>query len=214
MPTVTDRSGVAYEPWATLLAPGEVQVQRQVARGERAAGTLLCYQNAIVSGLLQTRAYARAIMAEAHTFHDLPESEIDAATDARIARQAILTEEPSRVFWFVLAESALWPQMADTQAMDAQLTHLAAVASAGIQGVDARLGIVPRSAPWRHAQHGFNIHEGDGYSQASEETIAGTLTVTDHALVAVYRKVFQTVSQMAVYGDDAAQVIENVRGEL
>lgn len=210
MSMVTNVSGVSFQPWSSVLAPGEVPVQQEVSRTEHVVTRLFCYQNALVSGLLQTRPYARAVMVEVHSFHGLPIDEVEEATEARIARQSILSE-PGRMFRMLLTEAALWTRFGNTEVMAGQLTHLAEVARNGIGDADLRLGIVPRGVPLRHAKHGFNIYEGDEIAEAAEETIAGDLTITDANLVTDYRRVFDAVTELAVYGDDAARIIDAAR---
>jgi Domain of unknown function (DUF5753) len=197
-----------YEPWSTLLAVGEPQVQRGVGEEERAAHTLLNFQGGIVSGLLQTPEYARIVMADVHDFHGLPEADIDAAAAERIARQSILTE-PGRVFRIVLTEGTLWSPMG--RACFGQLTHLADVARNGIADADLRFGVIPCTARLSHAIRGFNVHEGEGFAWASEETVAGSLKITAPELVAEDRRVFTIATELAVYGEQAAAIIEAVR---
>lgn len=211
--------GVTFTPWRDLLAPGEVEVQRTIGHAEHTATVLLGYQNAMVPGLLQTWDYARAVMTDVHAHHDLPMQAVKAATQARVDRQRILSE-PGRTLHFVLTIGALWTSFGGPRVMDGQLLHLAKIARDGVPGGNVRLGVVPKAAPLRHALRPFTLflhdhgdRQDDVRGEANEETVAGELTVTDPALLTEYRRVFDRAADLAVYGIDASELINEVRVE-
>ena len=87
---------------------------------EQAAAVIRCYELQFVPGLLQTRAYARAVTALGHTD---PE-EVERRTDLRIRRQQILTSTGGPTLWAVVDEAALRRSLTGTEPMRAQLDHL------------------------------------------------------------------------------------------
>jgi transcriptional regulator with XRE-family HTH domain len=93
-----------------------------VEREENAATLRMC-EHSLVPGLLQTEAYARAVIS---TRPGVTEADIEADVAERIARQWILTREdpsPPRVL-ALLDEGVLHRPIASAQAMHDQLIHL------------------------------------------------------------------------------------------
>ena len=92
---------------------------------EQSATTVRCYEVQYVPGLLQTREYARAVIALEHddTHHR--------RLDLRLARQQILRRPvaPARL-WAVIDEAALRRPIGGTETMRGQVEHLIDVAEA------------------------------------------------------------------------------------
>ncbi|AVT30734.1 MULTISPECIES: DUF5753 domain-containing protein [unclassified Plantactinospora] len=72
---------------------------------ERVAKQLRCFEPNLIPGLLQTPAYARAILRGADDTRT--EEEVETLVNARISRQAILTQEHPPQFVAVIEETAL-----------------------------------------------------------------------------------------------------------
>lgn len=88
------------------------------AEMEARAGFISTFQCQLVYGLLQTEAYARAVLGV-----DNPDK-LDAAVAARMDRQRILTRENPPVLWVVLDEAALYREIGGREVMRNQLAHL------------------------------------------------------------------------------------------
>lgn len=96
-----------------LLSAAKVYVQREKfpARAqdfmetERHAISLWWYEVALVPGLLQTEAYARALMSA--FIPTLDEETVDERVAARMDRKGLLTQRPPVTFSFVLYEAAM-----------------------------------------------------------------------------------------------------------
>ncbi|WP_328582723.1 helix-turn-helix domain-containing protein [Streptomyces sp. NBC_00370] len=74
---------------------------------EEAAKTIRCYEPHFVPGLLQTEAYARAILTSGEVGRANP-GRIDRTVALRLERQALLTrEENPPTFWVVMDETVL-----------------------------------------------------------------------------------------------------------
>jgi hypothetical protein len=71
---------------------------------EQQAATLRIWQLGVLSGLLQTEAYARAILAVEPGVTD---EEVGARLTARLARQAVLTRDDPPAAWFLVDEATL-----------------------------------------------------------------------------------------------------------
>ncbi|MEU9085604.1 helix-turn-helix transcriptional regulator [Streptomyces sp. NPDC048357] len=88
------------------------------AEMEARATFISAYQSQVVYGLLQTEAYARAVLATG-----LPER-LDELVAARMERHRILHQEKSPMVWVVLDEGVLHRPIGGRQVMRAQLAHL------------------------------------------------------------------------------------------
>lgn len=89
---------------------------------EAAARLIHCYETAVVPGLLQTEAYAEAVM---RLFDEtLPGTAIGRMVELRMRRQKILTEPNPPRIWAVFEETALRRDLGDASAMTAQIKHL------------------------------------------------------------------------------------------
>lgn len=91
---------------------------QQVAELEARATEISTFQTHMVHGLLQTEAYARAVLGA------MDRSELDDRTAVRLARQRILEKEEPPVFWGILGEGALYQQIGGPDVMRGQLAHL------------------------------------------------------------------------------------------
>ncbi|MET9884890.1 helix-turn-helix transcriptional regulator [Streptomyces sp. NPDC006430] len=88
------------------------------AEMEARAAYISTFQCQLVYGLLQTEAYARAVLGVEN-----PDT-LDAAVAARMDRQRILARENPPVLWVVLDEAALHREIGGREVMRNQLAHL------------------------------------------------------------------------------------------
>jgi transcriptional regulator with XRE-family HTH domain len=88
------------------------------AEMEGRATFISVYQAQVVYGLLQTRAYAQALLGVRE------ESTVDAMVAARLDRQRILDRPEPPVTWVVLSEAALHQEVGGREVMRDQLAHL------------------------------------------------------------------------------------------
>jgi DNA-binding XRE family transcriptional regulator len=93
---------------------------QQVAELEVRAVEICSFQTHMVLGLLQTPAYARAVLGA------VDRSDLDDRTAVRLARQSVFEKEEPPVFWAVLSEAALHLEIGGREAMHGQLAHLLA----------------------------------------------------------------------------------------
>ncbi|MFF3679064.1 Scr1 family TA system antitoxin-like transcriptional regulator [Streptomyces sp. NPDC002120] len=88
------------------------------AEMEARASFISAYQSQLVYGLLQTEAYARAVLGV-----EKPDK-LDTAVAARMDRQRILARENPPVLWVVLDEAVLLREIGGREVMREQLAHL------------------------------------------------------------------------------------------
>ncbi|GAA2311726.1 helix-turn-helix domain-containing protein [Streptomyces kunmingensis] len=78
---------------------------QQVAELEARAVEICAFHTHLVHGLLQTRAYARAVLGA------LDQENLDDRTEVRLARQRILDKEDPPLVWLILGEGVLYQDM-------------------------------------------------------------------------------------------------------
>ncbi|MEV7790487.1 helix-turn-helix transcriptional regulator [Streptomyces sp. NPDC087512] len=93
---------------------------QQVAELQARATEIYSFETHVVHGLLQTPAYARAVLGV------LDRSNLGDRTAVRMARQAILDKEEPPVLWAVISEAALRQRIGGRRVMRDQLAHLLA----------------------------------------------------------------------------------------
>ncbi|WP_371549743.1 helix-turn-helix domain-containing protein [Streptomyces sp. NBC_00554] len=91
---------------------------QQVAELEARAIEICTFQTHMVHGLLQTGAYARAVLGA------LDSSRLDDRTAVRLARQRIFDKAEPPVLWAVISEAALYQEMGGPETMRGQLARL------------------------------------------------------------------------------------------
>ncbi|WP_413756999.1 helix-turn-helix domain-containing protein [Streptomyces sp. MMBL 11-3] len=91
---------------------------QQVAELEARATEMCTFHTHLVHGLLQTEAYARAVLGT------LDQAGLDDRTAVRLARQRIFEKTEPPVFWAILSEAALYQVTGGPETMRGQLAHL------------------------------------------------------------------------------------------
>jgi len=97
-----------------------------VAGLEEDASAIWQYSTQLVPGLLQTEAYARAVLGAIRL--DSKPGDIDRRLDLRLHRQALLTRADAPEYWVILDEAVVRRQVGGPAAMAEQLGHLFEVA--------------------------------------------------------------------------------------
>ncbi|MFF1300862.1 MULTISPECIES: helix-turn-helix domain-containing protein [unclassified Streptomyces] len=91
---------------------------QQVAELEARAIEMSTFHTHLIHGLLQTKAYARAVLGA------LDRTNLDDRTAVRLARQRIFDKAEPPVLWAVISEAALYQEMGDRDTMRGQLAQL------------------------------------------------------------------------------------------
>ncbi len=170
---------------------------------EQAATRILIYFPGMILGLVQTRAYARAIMAVPPGAVDAGATETDLAAivAARMRRQEILTQ-PGRELVLLMGEAALHTRYVPEHIHRAQLHHLAELAEA--PDVTATIGIVPFTAQLPVVTlHGWVVRD----DVVTVEHADGDLTVAVPSDVARYVAWTDQLRKLALTGPHAARHI-------
>jgi transcriptional regulator with XRE-family HTH domain len=181
------RTWIATPPWF-----------RSWVEHEQRAATLRIWQPGVLSGLLQTEDYARAILA---VDPGVTEDQVNARLVARLSRQAILTRDDPPPAWFLIDEAALRRCVGSPRVMAAQLARLTGVARLPTVTIQ----VVPNIA---HAGllGGFAVAQRAAYV---ETAVAGQV-FEDPETIADLLTRFDTLRNEAFRGSESLALIERM----
>lgn len=187
---------------ATYFAP--------VAEAETRARTIEEWANAVIPGLLQTEAYARATVHATHPL-DLPE-QVDAKVRQRMVRSRLFEAPQRPEYWVILHESLLRNGMLPAGGMAEQLDRIASLAR--------RRRIVPQVLPWSGGATllgmlPLTLMEFDDRPPVvyTEGPYHGQL-IDDPALVRQYAKAYDRLRAAALSSEASLAMIESTAEEL
>jgi transcriptional regulator with XRE-family HTH domain len=184
------RTWIATPPWF-----------RSWVQHEQKAPALRIWQPSVLSGLLQTEDYARAILA---VYPGVTDEQIGERLAARLARQAILTHEDPPAAWFLVDEAALRRCVGSADVMAAQLAHLAGLARLP----NVTIQVVPEIA---HAGvlGGFAVAERAAYI---ETAVAGQV-FEDAEIIGGLITQFDTLRNEALRRSESLVLMERMCGK-
>jgi transcriptional regulator with XRE-family HTH domain len=190
--------------WRALHTPSFRKRQDEIREIEATAAQVRVFQPSIVPGLLQTPQYCQALL---ELDRIRPVDDMKDAVSARMERQAALYDE-AKSFGFVLTEGALRWRIGSPSVHAMQLHHLAGLANLP----NVSVGIIPLLAQVGARQTNmFAIFDS---AAVVIETMTVELTLREEQLIAFYARVFGTLSEHAVYGEDARTILDRIGTEL
>ncbi|MFG2722415.1 helix-turn-helix domain-containing protein [Streptomyces sp. NPDC048416] len=189
-----------YMEWKRLQRTGLRRLQESRIPLYERTKLLRGYASHVVPGLLQTPAYASALLSVISRFHSTP-NDTPEAVAARMARARVLHAAGHR-FTLLVEESVLRFQLGNEEAMAGQLGHLLSVMS--LPAVS--LGVIPFSARERTmwTLEGFNIFDD---RRVHVELLTAQVTLTAPSEVAMYVRAFTELRELAVYGATARALV-------
>jgi transcriptional regulator with XRE-family HTH domain len=194
-----------FRDWGSLAS-----IQEGIRADEAGAMTLRNFNPWGVPGLLQTAAYAAAVlgMADPRRAGEAPQ-----AVAVRMARQAIL-HEPGRRLEFLVTEAGLRWRPVAAAGMAAQLAQVASLATSPA----VALGVLPLGSPRRtRPDAGFVLYEdraGGSSPFTAVELPHERVEASTPADVDLYRAKFALLQAEAVTGDDAVEFVREVARSL
>ncbi|MET8449330.1 helix-turn-helix transcriptional regulator [Streptomyces sp. NPDC005209] len=189
-----------YRQWRDQVRAGLRHIQQSRVQASRATELFRIYSSSLVPGLLQTEGYAQAVLGIAASVHDLAVDDSAEAARARIERSRIIHEQGHR-FVVVIEEPVLYCQVADTDAMAAQLGYL--LTAGALPAVS--LGIIPMAARRSHwPEETFHVYDD---RRVSVELVSAEVNVTQPGEIVQYLQTFERLRGMAVYGADARALV-------
>jgi transcriptional regulator with XRE-family HTH domain len=190
--------------WRAIQTPSFRRRQDEIRAIEAQATQVRVFQPSIIPGLLQTPQYCQALL---ELDRIRPIEDMKEAVSSRMERQAALYDE-AKSFAFVLTEGALRWRIGSASVHAIQLHHLAGLAHLP----NVSVGIVPLLAEVGARQTNmFAIFDS---SAVVIETLTAELTLREEQLIAFYARVFDTLSEHAVYGEDARTILDGIVTEL
>ena len=190
-----------HRPVVMARSKGRPDVfQARLARIEAASAHVRSFAPTAVTGLLQTENYIRSLIAE----RGLPADRVDAFVRARLHRQAGLASG-DRQYTIITTCAALGWRLGSRADMADQADHIAdAIGSYPT----VHVGVIPWGAPAdRLVLHGWDIYDERAVCYGTADA---TAILTEPRDVARYLELHTSVEKMAVWEDDARNVLSKV----
>ncbi|HBF80115.1 MAG TPA: transcriptional regulator [Streptomyces sp.] len=188
-----------YVHWQKLHRHGMRRAQEEVVPLYEQTRHFRVYCSNVVPGMLQTEAYATALLSTIAAFQGTPD-DAETAAASRIERSRVLHEGDHR-FALLVEETVLRYRIGDEATMAGQLGYLLAVMALP----NVSLGVIPFSAQRRvWPLEAFYMFDS---RQASVELLTAAVNVTAPSEVATYAKAFSELSKIAVHGAAARALI-------
>jgi transcriptional regulator with XRE-family HTH domain len=201
-----DAAYTEVHPWSAAMQD-QIHLQDDIQELENRTGVKRVYEPSLVPGLLQTAEYVRRVFTMFEPAY--AESDVPAVVAGRLDRQVALFD-PARRFEFLITEAALRWRIGPSGLLRSQLDRIASVST--LENVS--IGLIPQAAlALTHVPHGFVIFEPAGDEDDAlvmVETVHANLTVSGASQVALYRRQWSLLGQMAVYGAAARDLLARV----
>jgi hypothetical protein len=188
-----------YAEWRRILRSGTKRRQDASAKLFERARLFRIWEPAVIPGLLQTMAYATAVLSTVIDFQQIPD-DAEQGAQARLENQRVLSDDDRR-FHVVMGEQTLHTKVGDDDVMIEQLRQLLDL----LKFPHLRLGILPLDAPYRVPLHnGFWILD-DALVQVDTYTAELSLVRPDE--IGLYARAFERLAALATYGTEARAMI-------
>ncbi|MFH8350117.1 helix-turn-helix domain-containing protein [Streptomyces sp. NPDC018045] len=192
-----------YAEWRRLHRSGIRHHQEAAVPLYERTRLFRVYCSNVVPGLLQTHAYAAALLSAINRFQGTPDDGCEAA-DARLSRSHIIREGRHR-FLLLVEEAVLRYRLTGPGPMTAQLDFLLeAMAFPAVS-----LGVIPVSA--RRTMWPLETFMVFDQERVQVETLSAEINITAPGEVSVYLRAFDHLQRMAVYGDAARRLVLGAR---
>lgn len=209
--TLAGDAAVEFTERRKLLAPGPRRVQREIQRLEQAASVVRVFNNSVVVGLAQTRAYVEAMFQLGR--NKTPAEHFDEQVDARMARQVTLADQTKR-FELVMGEASVRRLVVSPAELRVQLERLVELS----RQPNIAVGVIRFDAVEHEHQYGAYSIVGD--PDLDDEAIVGAATVTRtwriraEAEVREYVEHFNALRAAATEGEPLRAFLRELIAEL
>ncbi|MEV4949694.1 helix-turn-helix transcriptional regulator [Streptomyces sp. NPDC053755] len=188
--------------------PGLASWFRQWAKLEAEALSLYTYENRLVPGLLQTKAYAHELFAGQRP--PLGNEQIEAQLVARLERKRLLTERPNTAYSFIIEQHVLERPTGGVEVSREQLDHLISLAECR----NIEVQVLPRSLG-HHAGLGGPMqlletpdNRWFGYCEGQE---SGQF-ISDRKVVSILQMRYARMRSQALTLEDSRSLLRRMRG--
>ncbi|MGH3919244.1 MAG: helix-turn-helix domain-containing protein, partial [Pseudonocardiaceae bacterium] len=189
------------QDWLAVGLPGISQQLAGTMECERAAAAIIDWSPHLVTGLLQTSDYARAIIGG----EPLPAGEVEARVLVRMGRRDVITRSNPVRLTALLGEAALHELIGGPRVMADQLRHLVKLAESDTITIQ----VVRSSQGWHPGLNGpFVLYDFDGSRSIVllEHHRTGAFVV-DQDDVAGYKTAVDKIHQLAMSPADSRTLI-------
>lgn len=195
-----------YVQWKRLHRTGIRRHQESVVPLYERTRQFRVYCSNVIPGLVQTEAYATALLSTISDFQDTPNDAPEAAA-ARVERSGVIRAGRHQ-FALVIEEDLLYHLYGDSEVMAGQLGYLLAVMTLP----SVSLGIIPREAYRRMwTVETFMIFDDH---EVHVELLTAEVKVAQPGEIASYGKAFGLLSSIAVHGPAARGLISKAIAAL
>lgn len=179
---------------------------------ERDAVTIRGYENKTVHGLLQTKAYALALMLSAKVVEEVTTDAVETGVLLRMERKAKLLEEGGPELHIILTENTLTRQIGTSDVMREQYAEIERLTN--LDNVDVQ--IIPElgEGMYRSADN-FTILDFPGLdSVVQSDTHKATTMWSKPSDVGQYQRQFQAMAKAAPGPSATPQILHNLEKKL
>jgi transcriptional regulator with XRE-family HTH domain len=190
--------------WLQRYEPDLPEDYQQYITFESEASRLYNYESLYVPGLLQTEAYARAVIRGGRP--EVTEAEIEQRVEVRLRRQQALAKEPAVGFWAVVDEAAVRRVVGGAEVQQEQLRYLVEAA----ESPNITIQVINYAAGAHPGMPGpFLVMEFPEPDPALiyTENASGGLFLEAESDVQRYRATFQRLTAQALSPDDTVTTI-------
>lgn len=179
---------------------------------ESDAASIAAFQCRVIPGLLQTQAYATAVL-EGQS-QPLSEEHLRLSVDIRMSRQSIFLRGNPPKYASVLTEGVVRQQIGGPQVMADQLRHLASLS----QSPELAVQVIPYSqSRFTNTSGSFILYsypEPLEFDVVQVSYLGGDLYLDEDEAVAKYRKAFEELQASALSVQESAELISSIAQEL
>lgn len=190
-----------WHPYSTVLSGAYVGL-------EAAARSIRSYEQQVVPGLLQSEAYAIAMIRAARMGDT--DAEIEQRVHVRMARQSLLTQDDPIDLWVVLDEAVLSRPVGGDEVMRDQLMRLIEAAR--------RPNVVIQILPFAAGPHAgmdgtfaiLEFEEDEDTDVVFAENATGGLFLEKPEELRKYHSIFETIRATALDPEESIEMIETL----
>ncbi len=179
---------------------------------EAEARSVRNYESLFIPGLLQTEAYARAVIPGVQP--GITKDQIDQRVQARIERQQLLDRDVPLELWAVLDEAAIRRLVGGREIMYAQITHLTQAA----RRPNVTIQVIPFEAGAHPGMPGSFVHMDFKDPLDPElvyiDTMAGDLFLEADADLRRYRSMFDHLRATALSASETGSLLTSVAASM
>ena len=183
---------------------------------EAEARTVQNWETQVLPGLLQTEAYAQAVIGSLQAIATIPPSAIDRRVETRLARQRLLTSGSPLELRAVIDESVLRRRFGEESTMRRQLQHLVEIS----QLPNVTVNVLPLAGSHVVGTGGFALlkfsqpHVVGLHDIVCVETLNGSLYVEDDVEVYHYHLAFSQLTGDSLEAAASRDLISRIGREI